>query len=238
GTSAVKLVKRDAVRGEETEGAGPGLPPGFHQFELRFDNNDALPFNDAAFATIKVQEGRRILVIADNPGKSPDKGDAGLWYRALRASHEFPCTVISTTDAEQLGLNQLNDFEAVCLIDVRVPSSSLWGRLRQYVAESGKGLAIVLGGKDWLPSFEAYNWDGREVLGTKIEPLKDLEDSDGVGWKELELDSPKATLHPLVRYFRDQRELGEGVRFTDETLPRARIYWSVTRLVEQARVLA
>jgi hypothetical protein len=241
GQSQVKVFKRDvAGPNEAAGGAGDALTPGFHQFEIRFDNSDALPFDDRAFATIKVQEGRRILVVTDRPGKDLEKGDAGPWLRALRASHEFPCDVISTEAANSLGLVEMSNYEAICLLDVGHPSTDLWERLDRYVGESGKGLAVVLGGEDWLLSYDQYRKDpGRKILGAKLDKLETVVAKEGFEWKELGPESPKATLHPLVRFYRDQWDLGEGVRFVkDETLPRARSYWKLEPDAGKAQPIA
>ena len=230
GQSQVKVFKRDvAGPNEDAGGAGDALTPGFHQFEVRFDNSDALPFDDRAFATIKVQEGRRILIVTDRPGTVPEKGDAGPWFRALKASHEFPCDVISTEAANSLGRVEMNKYEAICLLDVGNPSTELWERLDWYVGESGKGLAVVFGGEDWVLSYDQYRKDpGRKILGAKLDKLESVVGREGFEWKDLGPDLPKATLHPLVRFYRDQWDLGEGVRFVkDESLPRARSYWKV-----------
>ncbi|HMF12971.1 MAG TPA: BatA domain-containing protein, partial [Gemmataceae bacterium] len=229
GQSLVKAFKGEVAPPNETAVATGGLTPGFHQFEMRFDNGDALPFDDRAFATVKVQEGRRILIVTDHPGKDLEKGDAGPWLRALKASHEFPCDVISTDAANSLGLVEMSKYEAICLIDVAKPSKDLWERIDKYVGDSGKGLAIVVGGEDWRPSRDDYTKDpGRKILGAKLDQLKTHGDGKSFGWKQLEPDTPKATLHPLVRFYRDQWDLGEGVRFVaNETLPRARCYWKV-----------
>lgn len=238
GTSEVRIFAREAAPAGEAENKAGRLTPGFHQFELQLGAGDALPFNNVAFVTIKVQEGRQILVVTDNPGKPVESGDAKLWQSALKASHRFPCEVVSTKTAESMGLLELNKYETICLLNVAKPSEELWDRLDTYV-KGGKGLAVILGGKDWLPSREAYNTGlGRKILGAKLDEWKDLGNTDGVSWKELEPDTPKAALNPLVRYFRDQRDLGEGVRFTEETLPRARFYWKMLPDAGQARPIA
>jgi hypothetical protein len=235
---------REEKRYERAAGAAPDDPenkagrllPGlFHQFIIRLDAGDSMPFNDKAFATVKVQEGRQILIVTDNPGKSVEKGDAWQWLRALRVSHQFPCEVRSTAEAEGFGRNQLNDYEAVCLLNVAKPSEELWRRLETYV-RGGKGLAVVLGGKDWLPSLDDYNKDpGRAILGVNLVQQKDVGDDDTVKWRELETDMPKASLHPLVRYFRERHEAGN---LTEENLPRARFYWNVKPDPGRARPVA
>jgi hypothetical protein len=58
----------------------------------------------------------------------------------------------------------------------------------------------------------------------------------GDAWKELQPDSPKTTLHPLVLPFRDA--VDKGQYFTEETMPRASFYRKVQPLAEGARPIA
>jgi hypothetical protein len=232
-----KLVRLDADKSEvksfEKTAAGPDDPPGtagrmatsFQQFRFQLEPGDSLPFNNVAYATLKVQEGRKILLITDNPGDKLEAGDAGQWLRAMRASGLFLCDVISTKAMEKKGKNDLNGYAAACLIDVSNPFP-LWDKLGEFV-RGGKGLAVVLGGKEWQPSKdEGYNKNpGREIIGARLVSLE--EDAEGCLLRDLEPDTPKATLHPLIRYFRDQRDMGVGVRFDQDSLPRARWYWKV-----------
>jgi hypothetical protein len=229
GASEVKSFEQIAAGPGETSGEAGRMAPGFQQFTLRLAAGDALPFNNVAYATLKVQEGRKVLIITDRPGERPEYGDAGPWLRAMQAWHIFPATVVSSKEAEKYGLNDLSEFEAVCLIDVADPKKDLWDRLQTYTKEKGKGLAVVLGGKDWLPSLEAYNKiPGREILGASLIQREDGGDNEVYKWREMDSDTPKATLHPLIRYFRDKWDAGEGVYFTEkESLPRARTFWKV-----------
>jgi hypothetical protein len=240
GASEVKSFELNAAGPGETPGESGRMGTGFQQFTFRFAAGDALPFNNVAYATLKVQEGRKVLIITDRPGQRPESGDAGPWLRAMKSWRLFPATVVSSTEAEKYGLSDLSKFEAICLIDVANPST-LWERLRTYVREKGKGLAVVLGGKDWLPNLdEGYNRNpGREILGAKLEELEDGGDEAAYGWREFDSDTPKATLHPLVRYFRDKWDAGEGVHFTkDETFPRARTFWKLVPDKGRAQTLA
>jgi hypothetical protein len=183
------------------------------------------------------------LLVTDDPGPKNDGGDARWWRAALEASHMYPSKPVATKEAENFGLDDLNKYEAVCLLNVSNPSPALWERLDVYVS-AGKGLAVIVGGEDWLPSLKAYNeGDGRRLLGAKLlQPEnRDLatEAKDRqVKWRELEAKTDKASLHPLVRYFRDRADEGEGVRFNGETWPSVRYYWKATPDAGKARPIA
>src|SRR5262249_39353763 len=233
GQSDIKTFAYVAARRGETEETPGRLPIGYHQVEIRLGNSDALPFNNTAFATFKVQEGRRVLLIAD------DNADAEPWARALQASHKFPHDVMTPKQAAELSTNKLNEFEAVCLINVADPTL-LWDKLAPFV-EGGKGLAVILGGEAWLPNVNAYKLPAaRRLLGAEL--LKDVvnrgDDPNAAGgdqWKELRQDTPKTTLHPLVMPFRDAADKGQY--FTKETFPRASFYRKVQPIAETARAI-
>jgi hypothetical protein len=225
GNSEIKVFERAAADAGEADDASGKLPTGFHQFEIQLGNNDALPFNNVAYATFKIQEGRRILLVTDRPGKSDD--DSVMWARALSASHQFPWTVLSTEKAAQLSNNDLDQYEAVCLLEVADPKA-LWERLTPFV-EGGKGLAVVLGGEDWLPSKDGYDsLEGRKLLGVKfLGDAVNRGNNAGDKWRELQPEWSKTSLHPLVSFFREAADKGIGVHFTDDSLPQARFYWKV-----------
>jgi hypothetical protein len=226
-----------ARRGESSDVSGR-MSNGWQQFTIRLSADDSMPFNDFAYATLKVEEGRKVLIITDKPGKRPEEGDAGRWLEAMNAWQFFPCTVVSTEDAADYGIKQLSEFEAIVLIDVANPSP-LWDRLRIYVEEKGKGLAIVLGGADWQPSHDAYNKDpGRTVFGAKLEQREDVGDNPGYTWREMEPDTSKAVFHPLIRYFRDKLDVGLGRHFTEDSVPQARSFWKVNPDKGKARPIA
>jgi hypothetical protein len=236
GKSDIKTFAYIAARTGETDETRGRLPVGYHQVEIRLGNGDALPVNNIVYATFKIQEGRRVLLIADDPGKREEDGDAGQWVRTLRASHTFPYEVVTPKKAAELSTNKLNEFEAVCLIDVADPTL-LWDKLTPF-AEGGKGLAVVLGGESWPPNVSAYNLPAAQrLLGAKL--LKDVVNrgnDPGDPWKELQQDAPKTTLHPLILPFRDAADKGQN--FTEETFPRASFYRRIQPVAETARAIA
>ena len=121
------------------------LPPGFHQFEVTLETPDAMEFDNVRFATLRVEEPRTILTIADDPD------DAIYWKIALESKGDF-ITVVQTPDK----INDLSKYEMVCLLSVGDPAP-LWPKLKDYVDRGGK-LLIIPGG-DGIGEFkrEAYN---------------------------------------------------------------------------------
>ena len=121
------------------------LPPGFHQFEIALETPDAMEFDNVRFATVRVEEARTILTIADDPD------DAIYWKISLESKGDF-ITLVQTPDK----IDDLAKYEMVCLLSVSDPSP-LWPKLKDYVERGGK-LLIIPGG-DGIGEFnrEAYN---------------------------------------------------------------------------------
>jgi hypothetical protein len=221
GKSDVLPFQREAGRGQGDDPPGR-LKLGFHQVKAELAIRDNLAFNNKAYATFKVHEGRRILVIADQ------KSDAFLWATVLIVSHAFPCEVKTTLAADE----DLRKYRAVCLLNVSSPDHELWDKLKDYVS-AGNGLAVVPGGADWTPRRDAYNDDkaAQELLGAKLVGPVDKGKESGAPWKELAIDVPRATLHPLAARFRQYE-------FSPEILPRASHYWKFEPIPEKARIVA
>ena len=114
------------------------LRPGPHQVELTLASTDALPFNNACFATFEVRGGRKTLILVDDPR------DADFWYWALQSFQAFRPDVRTPGDLCALSPNDLSSYQAICLLSVAKPDAELWEKLRQYVRDGG-GLAVVPG---------------------------------------------------------------------------------------------
>jgi hypothetical protein len=223
GQSAPMTVQRQAGLGQGDDPPGR-LKLGLHQVEAKLAVPDDLAFNNRVYATFKVQEGRRILVLADQ------ERDAELWVRVLRKSHAFPYDLRTALPADL----DLKQYRAVCLLNVTNPDNELWDKLKDYVS-AGNGLAVVPGGDGWTPRHDAYNDDrgARELLGAKLVGPVDKGEEPGALWKELASDVPRATLHPIVARFREP-----DFTFTPADLPRARHYWKFEPAPDKARLVA
>src|SRR5262249_46084500 len=107
------------------------LPGGWHQAEVTLATSDALPANNALFATCEVRGGRKVLILTDKPG------DAGIFKLALDTAKAFRCDVRQASEAFQLGPDDLAGYQAVCLLNVARPSQNLWKMLAKYVRNGG-----------------------------------------------------------------------------------------------------
>src|SRR5262249_19238481 len=143
GQSQVVVLSRPTNGPADGADRQGGLAPGLHQVEVSLASADQLPFNNRAFATFRVREGRRVLVIADRPA------DARSWADALVTSSAFSCDVRTTAEAEKLGAEEFGTYRAVCLLDVARPSDKLWDDIEKVVRHKGVGLAVVPGGEGW-----------------------------------------------------------------------------------------
>src|SRR5262249_32761758 len=75
----------------------PNLSPGPHQAEITLETSDALPANNAAFATFEVRGSRKVLILADEPK------DAAFFAAALESAKAFRCDVQATSQSAELG---------------------------------------------------------------------------------------------------------------------------------------
>jgi Aerotolerance regulator N-terminal len=174
------------------------LPPGDTQLKVELGMGDLLPFNNQRFANFAVREPRRILVLADDPGK------AGHFVKALDVNG-FSATARPVSSA--LKPPELSSFQAVYLFDVAEPSSELWDLLDEFVKRGG-GLGIIPGGRE--VNTKAYHQPAAEKLmpGQMEKPvvlgdlLKKEDENKVVIWN---LGQDAIFQHPLMRPFRDWR---------------------------------
>jgi len=206
------------------------LAEGLHQVEVRLKNSDAMPFDNVGFATFRVNEGRRVLVLADDVTR---EGVADAWKGTL--DYLFHAELKPVGDAERIDLNR---YAVVYLVNVAKPGGALWGRLKEYVA-SGHGLAVVLGGAEGGPVAAAYNDDksAAELLPARLEKVESVTDPKERYWAELQGDGQGLARHPILARFRKWK--GQDVDFYRESLkPRARKFWKVTPVEGNADVLS
>jgi hypothetical protein len=177
-------------------------------------------FNNIGYATFAVREGRRVLVVADDPR------DARLWADALNADPAFLAVVKSTKEAEE-DVVALRDYAVVCLLDAEKPTR-LWAKLVKYVSDGGR-LAVVPGGDGWKPDLAAYNDDGdaRELLPGRLEKVVEVSTENNVDgyWSEL---LPNSTAqHPFLEKFHQWHKRADIDFFQEGSLPWANRFWQV-----------
>jgi hypothetical protein len=195
------------------------LKPGLHQVEVQLSPTDALPFNNTGYATFAVREGRRVLVVADDPPR-----DARVWTDALNADPAFRAEMKTTKDASTADFKK---FAVVCLLDVANPTS-LWQKLLEYVKDGGR-LAVVPGGDGWKPELSAYNdnSNARELLPAGLEKVVEVatDNKADTYWAELLPNSTKQ--HQFLEKFREWRKRADIDFYQEDLLPWANRFWQV-----------
>jgi hypothetical protein len=228
GRGQVVTFERRAAAPARAGEAQTGLAEGLHQVEVRLANSDALPFDNVAYATFRVLEGRRVLVITD------DRAAAADWAAMLSAFGFRPDVRLAQ---EAKGDLRFEDYAAICLFNVARPDAALWASLQQYVKD-GHGLAIILGGEKIAPIPAAYNDDRAaiELLPARLERVQAVTAENDRYWAEFQGDGQLLARHPLLANFR--RWKAEGVDFfTEEGKPRVSKFWKVAPIEGQADLL-
>jgi hypothetical protein len=208
----------ERVTDEEGAAATTSLKPGLHQVTVRLRATDALPFNNTGYATFAAREGRRVLVVADDPR------DGIWWAKALNDNPAFLAEVKSTKQAADL---KFNGYAVVCLLDVANPTS-LWSNLAKYVRDGGS-LAVVPGGDGWKPELAAYNddSDARDLLPARLEKVVEVatDNKADTYWAELLPNSTKQ--HQFLEKFREWRKRADIDFFQEGSLPWANRFWQL-----------
>ena len=214
--------RRTAPHGSKGKGTEI-LAEGLHQAEIHLASSDALAFDNTAFLTFRVQEGRRVLVLADDPS------DAAAWKKILDPG--FQVEIRRTAEADTI---DFKPYQVVCLVDVAKPQPALWARLQPYV-KAGGGLAVVPGGEDRKPEATAYSDDhflpGRLLQWYTPEKAQQF-------WHELERAPQLLLGHPILAPFHRWRALGDvDFLINEASKPQAYRFWKVAPPEGQSEVV-
>ena len=229
GRSQIVRFEQRAARPDERDGLGPGL----HQVEVRLDSNDALPFNNAGFATFRVLEARGVLVLTDDTDAG--KNAAQVWAR-LFVGTNHP----DIRSPEGIGDVKVTQYQVVSLVNLARPTAELWKWLQAYVSRGG-GVVVVPGGEGWRPNLDPKNpesYQGEAALALlpgRITTSKKTEGKNGGLWHEFEIEPDRLTRHPLLAKFRQWKDEGPDF-FQEDAKARASRFWQVDP-VEGATVL-
>jgi len=139
---AQRIVELDAEgKGSATFSLGD-LPEGSHQGFVQVTPSDPLDFDNLRYFTVEVRPAARVLLLAEN------RQDALFLREALSpqlfSGQEplgFECSVERFSEAAS---PELEDYDAVCLLDPPPLSEDFWNQLTDY-ATSGGGVGIFLG---------------------------------------------------------------------------------------------
>jgi hypothetical protein len=132
----------------EFDGEGKGrvsfdvadLPLGTHQGLVQLASADPLAVDNSRYFTVEVRPPARVLLLAERVR------DARLMREALSPSAGGESTRFDCKAAtfEKAGEEQLDNFQAVLLLDPGALTDELWKRLDEYAAAGG-GVGIFLG---------------------------------------------------------------------------------------------
>ncbi len=199
------------------------LKPGQYQAEISLATHDSLPADDVRYVTFEVRGARNILTITD------EEKYALAWKYAIDVKQDFECKVLSPERIETV--EQLKPYLAVCLLSVRNPGekvadTSLWSKLKEYVAQGGN--LLVIPGRDET-NIDSYAKEGMAILPGKIEKLVKTEQTNAAKWE------PLKRTHPLLAKFATWREQ-EDVGFLKYARSAWR-YWLVEPLAPQNKIV-
>jgi hypothetical protein len=204
------------------------LSKGLHQVEVKVPSLDALGFNDSRFATFQIRDARPVLTITDSPGEKTD-----YWARAVSASREFRCTVLSTKAFLDLSLDDVRKYRAICLFGIVQPSPELWQRV-EYFVESGGGVAVLppTDPKRAEDSKASYNDEpvAQRILPGKLVRVVKTEPQPGLVW-DWQPNTYRGLLKPFQRW-----NAYPDVDFV-RVKRRAETYWEVTPYKKTGDVL-
>jgi len=192
-----------------------GIEPGTHQGKLRFSIPDALPMDDQCWFTLSMQPEQKVLVFAQ-----PPVSESALFLRAALETVPFAVEPKPMAELAGMTLSELQEYQAVVLLDPSPLMPGTWKRLADYTA-AGYGVATFLGAHAHsLPSFNHAN--ATEVLGAKL--VREARNPDGL-WIvpgvspiftpfrsiDMDLSNFPWSAQPIYRYW----ELGELSGRTD-----------------------
>lgn len=213
-------------------------PPGasgetIRQVTVKHQTPDALPFNNAAFATFLVRERRKVLTLVGD--KKPDKGPPPwkAWQTVLKVMDTFSEDQRTTDDVKSMDDKTMRAYAIVCVFQI-APSEELWQKLERYVREGGS-LIIVPGGEELLADRRHFNDEGARTgllpgILEKIE--RNARDRPLVRWSDFPAN------HPLPSFFR-KTMLSANPDFGKlESWPGVNAYWIVTPAREKTATLA
>jgi hypothetical protein len=222
---AARLQSRQEISLEENgsqklEFTLSGLAPGARHATLRLSQPDALPVDDARYATVLVRSPWNVLVVAPESVNTSAFVEAIAPYE-LRVSQRanYDCLVITP---EEIVHHGLSDFAAVVLLDPPPLAATTWQQLSSYVRDGGQ-LALFLGPQAGDGS--AFNTpDAIELMPGQ------LSRQYRVTGRDVYL-APHSYDHPVLREF---RELATSVPWAQFPVFR---YWHLRQIAADTQVV-
>ena len=142
-----KVVSLAADGSKRVELRVDQLDVGTHQGIVKIGASDGLACDDYRYFTVEVRSARAVLLAAPPPAEDYALFLAeALAPAPLRESGEarFRCDVTSLEELAGRGLESVQQYEAICLLDPTPLADETWKMLAEY-ARTGRGVAILLG---------------------------------------------------------------------------------------------
>ena len=210
GRKIVEVPENDAVKVDFSIGS---LKPGLNQGFLKIVGQDALEIDNRLYFSVDVKPPWHILVV--DPGKAHT---FAMFFTEMLSPAEFrregrvrfDCTTIMS---KKLPQTDLENYNAVCLLDPVPLSPETWQKLAEYV-RSGHGLAIFLG-RNAQP-VDTFNGPDAQVLlpGPLLRQAKAPPDVN------FHL-APQTYTHPILQLF---EKIGDTIPWADTIVYR---YWQL-----------
>ncbi len=157
--------RADKPASETLEFTLAGLAAGVHQGFIRLMSTDALPNDNTRYFTVEVVEPPTVLLVEAEPGGAIFVSEA-LAPSAL-AGVIAPRFICETVTVGRLRVDEINEFDAVVLLDPPPLAESTWRALAEY-AQSGGGVAVCLGGESVGKLAEMNSTAAQLVLPGKL----------------------------------------------------------------------
>ena len=166
---------------------------GIHHGYVKFARNDNVPIDDIRYFTIEAKPAWRVLLAAPRPATSYTR----LLHDALspyeyrkRGLAQFDCDIVTL---DELARRNLDDYQAVWLLDPKPLSVEVWQRLSRYVT-SGGAVAFAFGRN--AQRGDTFNSPGpQELLPAKL--TRQWKMPDGDLWL-----APENLEHPILSQYK------------------------------------
>lgn len=165
------------------------LPLGTHQGSVQLTAADPLSVDNTRYFTVEVRPPARVLLLAERPQDARFVSEA-LCPTLAEGANRFECEVKTFATA---GDANLDDFQAVLLLDPSALADDLWNRLWEF-ASSGGGVGVFLGHN---ADFKAFNAEApQRLLPGKLQRIS----------REETYLRPRRMDHPALVALRDYAE--------------------------------
>jgi len=166
---------------------------GIHHGYVKFARNDNLPIDDVRYFTVEAKPAWRVLIAAPQPARSYARllrdALAPVEYRR-RGLAQFDCEIVPINKLTQ---HELENYQAVWVLDPGPLSVEIWQRLSRYV-NSGGGVAFAFGRN--AKQGESFNTpEAQQLLPATLTRQWKVPDSD------LRL-APRDLEHPVLSRFK------------------------------------